>query len=204
MTGSRVLRVAVTGGIATGKSHVREAFVRLGVPTIDSDLLAREAVAPGSPGLAAIAVRFGVAMLDSNGALDRAKMARLVFSDEPARRALEAIVHPEVRHRTDAWFAGLDGHRYPYAIADIPLLYEVHRERDVDRVIVVACDAGTQLQRLMARDGLSEAEARQRIGAQLPIEDKIARADYVIRTDAGFDQTDRQVAQLHARLSASA
>jgi dephospho-CoA kinase len=194
-------RVALTGGIATGKSHVRAEFERLGVPTIDSDLLAREAVAPGSPGLAAVVDRFGREMLDPRGVLDRQKMATHVFADAAARKALEAIVHPEVRRMTDEWFARLDAVRHPYAVADIPLLYEVSRDGDFDRVVVVSCDPETQLRRLMERDGLSEADARQRIAAQLPMADKIARAHHVIRTDGGFEDTNQQVAQLHIGLS---
>ena len=194
--GSRVRRIALTGGIATGKSHIRAAFEALGVPTIDSDVLAREAVAPGTPGLAAVVDRFGSEVLDANGALHRQKMAKLVFAHPEARKALEAIVHPHVRQATEKWFASLEPHQHPYAIADIPLLYEVGRERDFDAVIVAACDPETQLRRVMARDGLSEADARQRLAAQLPIEEKIRRADYVIRTDGSFADTDRQVREV--------
>ena len=194
-------RVALTGGIATGKSYVRARFGRLGVPTIDSDQLAREAVAPGSPGLKAVVDYFGKDVLDRSGALDRQKMGRRVFADEGARRALEAIVHPEVRRMTDAWFEGLNADRHGYAIADIPLLYEVGRDGDFDLVIVVACEPDVQLRRLMKRDGLSEADAVQRIAAQLPIADKLARAHRIIRTDAGFEGTDRQVTALHEELS---
>lgn len=204
MTGQKhPRRVAITGGIATGKSHVRAQFGRLGVPTIDSDQLAREAVAPGSPGLKAIVDYFGKDVLDRSGALDRQRMARRVFADEGARRALEAIVHPAVRRMTDAWFEGLNAARHAYAIADIPLLYEVGRDRDFDLVIVVACEPDAQLRSLMKRDGLSEADARQRIATQLPIDAKVSRGHRVIRTDAGFEDTDRQVAALHEELSLS-
>ena len=195
-------RVALTGGIATGKSHVRSRFEHLGVPTIDSDVLAREAVASGTKGLAAVVERFGTAVLRPDGSLDRHKLAEIVFADPEARKALEAIVHPYVRRRTDEWFAALDANRHPYAIADIPLLFEVHRDKDFDTVIVVASAPETQLKRIRER-GISEAEARQRMAAQWPIEDKIGRADHVIRTDGSFAETDRQVQALHARLSQS-
>ena len=198
-----VRRIALTGGIATGKSHVRARFESLGIPTIDADLIAREVVAPGSPALAAIVQRFGPHVLDSRGALDRKRMANIVFSDPDARKALEAIVHPEVRRATDAWFASLDPAQHPFAIADIPLLYEVNRDRDVDAVIVVACRPNVQLRRLMKRDGLSEADAVRRIDAQLPIEDKVGRANFVIRTDGSFDDTNRQVDDLARRLADS-
>lgn len=193
VAGGRVRRIALTGGIATGKSHVRGLFEQLGVPTIDSDVLAREAVAPGTAGLATVIARFGPGVLDPGGALDRQRLAQIVFADPDARKALEAIVHPEVRHATDQWFASLDPGRHPYAVADIPLLYEVGRDREFDAVIVAAVDPDTQLRRVMERDRLSEAEARQRLAAQRPIEEKVRRADYVIRTDGPFADTERQV-----------
>ncbi|MGH9256284.1 MAG: dephospho-CoA kinase [Vicinamibacterales bacterium] len=196
-------RVALTGGIATGKSHVRARFEELGVPTIDSDLLARDAVAPGTAGLAAVVDRFGRGVLDASGALDRQKIGKVVFADPDARKALEGIIHPEVRRATDLWFASLDPIRHPYAIADIPLLYEVERDRDFDVVIVVACDPATQIGRVMTRDRLSEAEARQRVGAQLPIEDKVRRANYVIRTDGPFAETEQQVREVLGALAGS-
>jgi dephospho-CoA kinase len=196
----RVRRVALTGGIATGKSHVRERFERLGVPTIDSDRLARDAVAPGSPGLAAVIERFGRGVLDTNGALDRHKLAAIVFADEQARKTLESIIHPQVRRATDEWFASLDPAQHPYAIADIPLLFEVNRDRDFDVVIVVAAEPETQIRRVMQRDSLSEPEARQRLAAQLPIDEKVQRADFVIRTDGPPQDTDRQVREVWERL----
>jgi dephospho-CoA kinase len=196
MATGRVRRVALTGGIATGKSYVRSRFEALGVPTIDADRLAREAVAPGSAGLSAVVRRFGPEVLDPAGALDRQRLGRIVFADPEARAVLEAIVHPDVRRATDAWFASLDPSRHPFAIADIPLLYEVGRDRDFDVVIVAACTPETQLRRVMARDHLSEAEARQRIAAQMPIAEKIRRADYVIHTDGPHGDTDGQVRAL--------
>ena len=198
-----VRRIALTGGIATGKSHVRARFESLGIPTVDSDLIARQVVAPGSPALAAIVERFGPQVLDSDGALDRKRMATIVFSDPGARKALEAIVHPEVRRATDAWFTSLDPGQHPFAIADIPLLYEVNRDRDFESVIVVATRPEIQLRRVMDRDRLSEAEARRRIDAQLPIDDKVERADFVIRTDGSFEDTHRQVDDLARRLAGS-
>lgn len=193
-------RVALTGGIATGKSYVRSQFDALGVPTIDADVLAREAVAPGTPGLAAVVERFGTGVVDSNGSLDRRTLASLVFSDPNARRDLEAIVHPLVRLATERWFASLSHDERPLAIADIPLLYEVGRDRDFDAVIVAACAPGTQLSRLMARDSLTEAQARQRLDAQLPIGEKVQRADFVIRTDGTHEDTDRQVRDVYSKL----
>ena len=200
MVGGRVRRVALTGGIATGKSHVRARFESLGIPTIDADILARDAVAPGSSGLAAVVRRFGTEVCDADGTLNRKKVGAIVFHDPQARRDLEQIVHPYVRERTERWFASLDPERVPCAVADIPLLFEGHREPDFDAVIVTACEPATQLNRLMARDGLAELEARERIAAQWSLQDKIAKADYVIRTDGSFDGTNRQIDEIAARL----
>ena len=197
---SGVRRVALTGGIATGKSHVRACFEALGVPTIDSDVLAREAVAPGTSGLAAGVTRFGEGVLHSDGTLDREALATIVFADPEARMALEAIIHPDVRRAIDEWFAALDADRYHFAIADIPLLYEVGRAPDFNAVIVVACDLDTQVRRVIKRDRVSEVNARQRIAAQLPIDQKVRRADYVIRTDGTLNDTDRQVSTVCERL----
>jgi dephospho-CoA kinase len=197
-------RIALTGGIATGKSHVRAQFEALGVPTIDADTLAHEAVAPGTPGLAAVVARFGRDVLAADGTLDRRKLASIVFMDAAARCDLEAIVHPAVRRATEEWFDQLDPARYPFAIADIPLLYEVGRDQDFDAVIVAAVDPDTQVRRVVHRDGATEDEARQRLAAQLPIGDKIAKADYVIRTDGTFEETSAQVRALFEQLEADA
>jgi len=200
---SRVRRVALTGGIATGKSHVRAQFEALGVPTIDADSLARDAVATGTDGLASVISRFGTDVLDPAGALDRHKLANIVFADPAARRDLERIIHPFVRRSTDAWFASLDPLRHPIAMADIPLLYEAGREVDFDTVIVTRCDTDTQIRRLMERNGVSVSEARQRIAAQLPVEEKARRADFVIDTDGSMEDTNRQVKEVFQRLRAS-
>jgi dephospho-CoA kinase len=196
-----VRRVALTGGIATGKSYVRRRLEAAGVPTIDADVLAREAVAPGSPALAAIAERFGPEILDRHGALDRPAMGRLVFSSPALRRDLEAIVHPVVRAATDAWFARLnETGTAAFAVADIPLLYETGRDADFERVIVTACPEAMQMARIVARDGLSEADARARIAAQWPLAEKVRRADYVVDTGGSFEETDRQVETIVRKL----
>ena len=203
MTDRPVRRIALTGGIATGKSYVRAKFEELGVPTIDADVLARGAVAPGTDGLAAVVKRFGAGVLDSSGALDRRTLAHIVFADTAARRDLEAIIHPLVRARADAWFRGLDAARHPFAIADIPLLYETGTDSLYDAVIVTACAPDEQVRRIVARDQIPEAEARQRVNSQLPIEEKVRRADYVIRTDCAFAETDRQVREIFNLVAAS-
>ena len=196
-----MLRVALTGGIATGKSHCLAGFAARGVPTIDADRLARLAVAPGSPGLGAVVRRFGQEILRPDGTLDRAALGRIVFSDPGARADLEAIVHPDVYRRIRDWFAQLPLDT-PLAIADIPLLFETGQEHEFDVVIVAACRPEEQLRRLMARDGLSAPDARARLAAQLPIEEKRARAHHVIDTEGEFPETDAQVERVHRRLIA--
>ena len=194
-----MVRAALTGGVATGKSFCLERFAALGAATIDADVLAREAVAPGSPGLRQVVARFGAGVLRPDGSLDRGALARIVFGDRTARAALEAIVHPEVYRRVTNWSASLPpGTRV--AIADIPLLFETGHEHDFERVIVAACEPDEQLRRVMARDGLSLADARERLAAQWPIEEKARRADYVIRTDGGFAETEAQVRAVFERL----
>jgi dephospho-CoA kinase len=198
-----MLRVALTGGIGTGKSYVAGRLAEAGIPLVDADHLAREVVAPGTPGLAAIEARFGPAVLDGEGALRRAELARLVFADPAARRDLEAIVHPAVRALTDEFFAVLPP-RTPFAVADIPLLFETGRDADFDVVVVAACPPDLQVTRVMARDGATDAEVRQRMGAQLPIAEKVRRADYVIDTSGSFEDTDVAVARVLTALTARA
>jgi len=194
-----MLRVALTGGIATGKSFCLSRFASLGAAVIDADLLARAAVAPGSPALAAIAARFGPSVLLPDGTLDRAALGRIVFSDRASRADLEAIVHPEVYQRIDEWFATLPaGTRV--GIADIPLLFETGHHHEFDRIIVCACDPAVQLRRLMARDRLPEPDARARLAAQWPIAEKVARADYVITTDGTTPETEGRVGMVYESL----
>jgi dephospho-CoA kinase len=194
-----MLLAALTGGIATGKSYCLARFASFGVPVIDADRLSRDAVAPGTPGLAAVSERFGASMLLPDGSLDRAALARVIFSDRRARADLEAIVHPDVYRRIREWSVNLPA-RTPLAIADIPLLFETGHDPDFDSVIVCACEPDEQVRRLMARDGLSREDAFARLTAQWPIEDKVARADYVIRTDGTHRETDRQVDEVYEKL----
>jgi dephospho-CoA kinase len=192
-----MLRVALTGGIGTGKTYVLSRFATLGVPTIDADKLVRQMLGPGSDICRQVAARFGPDVVTPEGGIDRKRLAIVVFSDSTARRDLEAIVHPVVwlaiRERLDGLSAaGL----HAVAVADIPLLYEAGRQAMFDRVIVAACSPERQIQRVMERDELSEAEARRRLEAQWPIAEKARRADFVIRTDGTFAETDRQVADV--------
>jgi dephospho-CoA kinase len=194
-----VLRVALTGGIATGKTYVATRLREAGVPVIDADALAREVVAPGTPGLAAIVERFGDDILTSEGTLDRARLGEIVFRDDTARKHLEAIVHPAVRQRIDDFFGRLAAST-PFAVADIPLLFETGRPQEFDKVIVVAAEPETQIARIMARDHLSREQAERRLAAQLPIASKLDKADYVIHTDGTYAETDNQVAATLTKL----
>jgi dephospho-CoA kinase len=198
-----MLRVGLTGGIGTGKSYVSRRLAEAGVPVVDADQLSRDAVAPGTPVLAAIVDRFGPQVLGADGALRREALAALVFANPGARRELEAMVHPAVRQGIEAFFAALPAST-PLGVADIPLLYETNRAGDFDAVIVAACPPELQLERVMARDGASEAAVRQRMAAQLPIAEKVRRADYVIDTSGTFGDTDAAVAGVLAALRSRA
>jgi dephospho-CoA kinase len=195
-----LLRAALTGGIATGKSYVRARLASHGIPTLDSDLLARDAVSAGSAGLAAIVARYGEAVLLPDGGLDRRALGAIVFRDAAARADLEAIVHPRVRDATAVWLDRLAAGGESLAVVDIPLLYETGRDRDFDRVIVTSCPRSQQVARVVERDGLSPADAEARIDAQLPTDEKVRRADFVIDTGGTFGDTNRQVDRVVERL----
>jgi dephospho-CoA kinase len=193
-------RVALTGGIATGKSWVLRRLASHGIPTIDADRLAHEVLAPGTPGARRVVARFGTGVADAGGRIDRRELGRLVFGDAAARADLEGIVHPAVYEAIAGWFAGLPP-ATAVAVADIPLLYETGRDREFDEVVVTACSPDEQVRRLIARDGLPEDDARARLAAQWPIGEKVARAGAVIDTSGTHAQTDAQVDALVARWS---
>jgi len=172
--------IGVTGGIASGKTTFAGLLRARGVPVLDADALARSAVAPGSPALAEIAHAFGPDVLAADGSLDRRRMADLVFADAGARRRLEAITHPAVRRAVEEETARLAAAGHELVFYDTPLLFEVGLERTLDSVVVVWAPPDVQRARLAARDGLGLAEADARLAAQLPIDDKAARADFVV------------------------
>lgn len=200
---TQMQRIALTGGMGTGKSHVRAVFAALGVPTIDADTLARDVVAHGTPGFDAVVAKFGRGILNSDGDLDRRALAALVFADTAKRRDLEAILHPVVKSAIDQWFTTLDQSAQPFAIADIPLLYEVGLDKEYDAVIVTSCTRENQVRRIMARDNLDATEVQGRLDAQMPIEEKVKRATYVIDTNGSLVQTNAQVHKLYQKLSAA-
>ncbi|MGE0816407.1 MAG: dephospho-CoA kinase [Vicinamibacterales bacterium] len=192
------MRVALTGGIATGKSAVVRGLQAAGFPTVSADAAARAVVEPGTPGLAAVHRRFGPAVLGPDGALDRAALGRLVFADPAARRDLERLLHPLIRERIDRFYAALPAGAC--GVAEIPLAYETGWGAGFDLVVVAACRPETQLARLQARDGLSAEDARQRIAAQWPIADKARLADAVVMTEGTMADTAAQTAALAAWL----
>jgi dephospho-CoA kinase len=198
-----MLRVALTGGIATGKSHVLNEFRKRGVPCLDADALAHGVTAAGTEATAQIAERFGAAVLDSSGAVDRHKLGAIVFADSAARRALEEIVHPAVYRAIAAGMRAFELlERSPLAIVDIPLLYETGHSSDFDRVIATVCPRALQIARLKER-GLSDTEAEQRLAAQMSADEKALRADYIIQTDGTIESTNAQVDQILAILKSS-
>jgi dephospho-CoA kinase len=195
-----VLKLALTGGIATGKSYVLERFRRLGVPCLEADVLAHGVMAPGTEATAAIAARFGREVIGEDGAVDRHRLGPIVFSDPDARHALEAIVHPGVYRAIRAGLSAFERIDGPlFAVVDVPLLYETGRAGDFDAVAATLCAPGVQLRRLRKR-GLDETQARQRLAAQIPAAEKAARADFIVRTDGTFAETDTQVDNIVAEL----
>lgn len=177
MSYDAALRVALTGGIASGKSTVSNLFAQRGVPVIDSDVIAREVVAPGSALLEQIFRRFGEDLRQSDGKLDRAALRRRVFADPEERRALEALVQPAIRARSEQLTREITA---PYLLHVIPLLVETRSASRFDRVLLVDCSEELQLQRLLARDGCDDAQARAMLASQASREERLAAADDVI------------------------
>jgi dephospho-CoA kinase len=198
-----VLRVGLTGGIASGKSHVLRRLAARGCHTLDLDRSAREVTAPGSPALAEIEARFGRSVLDASGHLDRAALAALVFANPDARAALNAIVHPRVRELEARW-AAAHAARDAVLVTDAALLVEAGVHARFDRLLVVHCPPEIQLARLVARDRLDERAARARIEAQLPASEKRAFAHFEVDSSGTPEATDRRVDAVFEELRALA
>lgn len=218
MTAAPPFRIGLTGGIASGKSRAAEVFARLGVPVIDSDVIAREVVAPGSAGLAAVRVRFGDEVLSPDGSLDRRALRERVFADPAARRDLEAITHPLIRQKMADDSARAGG---PYQVHVIPLLTEGARKtaaaaaatgtatttgaaatlrpRGLDRILVIDCPEDIQVTRVMARDRVDEAGARAVLAAQASRAERLSIADDIILNDRGPEALEEAVRALHER-----
>lgn len=192
------MRVALTGGIASGKTFVANELARLGAVIIDSDLIAREVVEPGTPGLAAVIERFGEEVLLPDGSLDRPALGRIIFGDETARADLNAIVHPLVRRRArELEEAAPEG---AVVVQVVPLLVETGLDRGFDTIVVTDVPVETQVARLMARNKLTEAEAQARIAAQAPRQQRLAVATHVIDNSGPKTATRAQVERVWEEL----
>jgi dephospho-CoA kinase len=191
-----VPRIALTGGVASGKSTVAQLFAALGARLIDTDQIARDVVAPPSPVLDQIAARFGPELLTPAGTLDRARLRSIVFADAAARADLEALTHPAIRAEVARRSAQLGG---PYQLIAVPLLTETATAHDYDRVLVVDAEPQAQLLRLMQRDGIDETAARRMLAAQATRAERNAIADDIILNNGDIAALAAQVEALHRR-----
>lgn len=195
------LRIGLTGGIASGKTTVANLFAELGVPVIDTDVIARQVVEPGEPALAEVKEAFGAEVIDSRGRLDRGRMRERVFSSASARKRLEAILHPFIRARMLEESAAANG---AYQIIVVPLLVESGLEGLFDRVLVVDVPRDTQLSRLLSRDRETRSQAERILKSQASRERRLAKAHDVIENTAGLDDLREDVRRLHERYLALA
>ncbi|MEQ1603460.1 MAG: dephospho-CoA kinase [Pyrinomonadaceae bacterium] len=197
-----MLIVGLTGSIAVGKSFVCSVFRELGCHVLDADQTSRDVVAVGSEGLGEIVRQFGADALRADGSLDRKKMAGIVFSSEEKRLLLNSIIHPRVFEAQNLWVKNVEANDpNGIAIIDAALTIESGGYKRFDKLIVVWCESAIQLKRLMLRDNLSETDARKRIAAQMPQEEKKRFAQYLIDTSGGFDETREQVVDVFQELS---
>lgn len=196
MTVARVLRIGLTGGIASGKSTVAGLFAGHGATVIDADQIARQVVEPGQPALAALVQAMGRDLLDASGRIDRRRLRQRIFEDPAARRVAEGILHPPVLAELARQAEAMPG---PYQVLVIPLLVEVGRGRLVDRVLVVDCPEPQQIERLMRRDGETREAAERALAAQTTRAERLAAADDVIVNDGGPDALADRVAELDRR-----
>jgi dephospho-CoA kinase len=188
------LRIGLTGGIASGKTTVSDMLARLGATVIDTDVIARRIVEPGQPALRDIVERFGESVLDADGALDRRALRRRIFADPADRRALESITHPGIR---DACWQEAERATGAYIVFVVPLLVGSDFQQAVDRVLVVDCSPGLQLERLLARDGETMESAQRILSAQSDRSARLAIADDVIINDGDYAELGRRVARIH-------
>lgn len=199
-----MLKVGLTGGIASGKSTVARLFHGLGRPIIDADLLAREVVQKGSPGLLAVREAFGPSVLTSNGELDRKALRARVFNEPGKRKTLESILHPLIRARSDQLEQQARSSGAPYVIFEIPLLLETGRYQDMDTVLVVDVPEHTQIERVMQRDNCSAEQASKILAAQTSREARLEIADDVITNTGSLRELEGAVQELHLKYSALA
>ena len=198
-----MLKVGLTGSIAVGKSFVLGVLAELGCHVLDADATAREVVAPGTPGMKAVVAAFGDEILNSDRMLDRGKLGAIVFADETKRLQLNSILHPFIIAAQDEQMRAWEKEDpQGIAVVDAALMIESGGYRRFEKLVVVHCRPEVQLERLMARDELSRADAEQRICAQMAQEEKKTYADFLIDTSEGFDSTRRQTEKVFQKLSA--
>ena len=195
-----MLIIGLTGGIASGKSTVSRLFEDAGAPVICLDQLAHEVVAPGASAIDDIRKAFGDEVIDEDGGLDRKAMASVVFNDDAKRKRLESIIHPRVKEEKDRRVRELEKQGELMVIVDVPLLYEVQWDKSCDLVVVVYASRDVQEQRLIERDGMSEHEAKLRLNAQMSIEEKKNRADFVIDNTGSIQETHDRFDELMDQL----
>jgi dephospho-CoA kinase len=199
----RFILVGLTGSIATGKSTVSRMFAHLGARVVDADLLAREVVMPGQPAYVKIVEEFGPGVVQEDGSIDRKALGAIVFADPVRRKRLEEITHPAIGARQQRILSVLDEEAFEgVVIWDAALLYESGGAATMDRVVVVSTDAETERQRLMERDGMSDADARARIASQMPVAEKAKLAHHVIDNSGPRAETERQVRAVYGALLA--
>ena len=196
-----MLRAGLTGSVAVGKSFVSSVLAELGCHVLDADRTAREVVAPGGEGLRRVVEAFGPGILGADGTLDRARLARVVFSDEGKRQLLNSLLHPLIIAAQDDWLAER-GREDPggVAVVDAALMIETGSYRRFDRLIVVHCAADVQLERLMRRDNLSRADAERRVAAQMPQAEKMRHADFLIDTSGTREEARARAVEVYERL----
>ncbi|HEV8130510.1 MAG TPA: dephospho-CoA kinase [Acidobacteriota bacterium] len=200
-----ILRVGLTGGIGTGKSHALAEFGRLGAYTIDADKLAHRIIEKGQPAFDEIINQFGTDLLGPDGEIDRKKLGKTVFADEQKLSQLNAIVHPRVFEEEERELKALhfrQTRRSPIVITDAALMIETGSYKQYDKIIVVSCSPELQFARLIARDGLTPDEASLRISRQMPVTEKIKYADYLIENSGKYSDTQRQIKQVYVSLLA--
>jgi dephospho-CoA kinase len=191
-----LLRVGLTGGIASGKSAVSSLLAQSGIPVIDSDTIARGLVKPGSEALSEIASALGAEVLTAEGALDRVRVGRIVFGDEAKRRLLEEILHPRIQAEQDRWMDGVAAGGSPLAVVEAALMVESGGSKRFDLLVVVDCGEDQQIGRLMERSGMSEEEARARLNSQMPLSEKVKYADRTLDNRGSLEDLDFRAEEL--------
>jgi dephospho-CoA kinase len=198
-----MLKVGLTGGIACGKTLVRRRLEERGIPTLDADAVVHRLLQAGTDVTRQIAESFGAEVIASDGSVDRKALGAIVFRDEEARKRLNAIVHPAVWREIERFFEEKEKATDSVAVVDAALMIETGSYQRYDRLVVVHCTPELQLERLMARDGLSREDAERRIRSQMPIDRKLPFADFLVDTSGSFEETLKQTDEVATRLQGS-